>query len=139
LVAVVATGETVGVGQTEKNSVRAYVFRFALKLRVRQAMLMTKRKPATIGEILVEEFMKPIGLTQGALAQPMGVQRKHVNELCNDRRNVTAATALILARVFGNSPDFWLNVQRRSDLWEAMHSPRERKRIERARPLTDAA
>jgi len=153
LVAVVATGETVGVGQTEKNSVRAYVFRFALKLghcsmhasrersqlRVRQAMLMTKRKPATIGEILVEEFMKPIGLTQGALAQAMGVQRKHVNELCNDRRNVTAATALILARVFGNSPDFWLNVQRRSDLWEAMHSPRERKRIERARPLTDAA
>src|SRR5450759_484030 len=87
-------------------------------------MLMTKRKPATIGEILVEEFMKPIGLTQGALAEAMGVQRKHVNELCNDRRNVTAATALILARVFGNSPDFWLNVQRRSDLWEAMHSPR---------------
>jgi len=82
-------------------------------------MLMTKRKPATIGEILVEEFMKPIGLTQGALAEAMGVQRKHVNELCNDRRNVTAATALILARVFGNSPDFWLNVQRRTDLWES--------------------
>jgi antitoxin HigA-1 len=102
-------------------------------------MLMTKRKPTTTGEILVEEFMKPIDLTQGALAQAMGVQRKHVNELCNDRRNVTAATALILARVFGNSPDFWLNVQRRSDLWKAMHSPRERKRIERARPLTAAA
>jgi len=41
--------------------------------------------------------------------------------------------------VFGNSPDFWLNVQRRRDLWEAMHSPRERERIERARPLTAAA
>jgi addiction module HigA family antidote len=64
----------------------------------------------------VEEFMQPIGLTQGALAEGMGVQRKHVNELCNDRRNVTAATALILARVFGNRADFWLNVQRRSDL-----------------------
>ena len=59
-------------------------------------MLMTKRKPTTVGEILVEEFMKPIGRTQGALADAMGVQRKHVNELCNDRRNVTAATALIL-------------------------------------------
>ena len=59
-----------------------------------------------------------MGLTQGALAEAMGVQRKHVNELCNNRRNVTAPTALILARVFGNSPDFWLNVQRRSDLWE---------------------
>ena len=55
------------------------------------------------------------------------VQRKHVNELCNDRRAVTAPTALILARVFGNSPDFWLNVQRRSDIWEAMNSPRERR------------
>ena len=72
--------------------------------------------------------MQPLGLTQA-----VGVQRKHVNELCKNRRNVTAATALILARVFGNSPDFWLNVQRRSDLWEAMHSKRER--IERATTL----
>jgi addiction module HigA family antidote len=102
-------------------------------------MLATKRKPAGVGEILIEEFVRPMGLTQGALAEAMGVQRKHVNELCNDRRAVTAPTALILARVFGNSPDFWLNVQRRSDLWQAMHSPRERERIERARPLTAAA
>ena len=101
-------------------------------------MLTTKRKPASVGEFLIEEFMKPMGLTQGALAEAMGVQRKHVNELCNERRAVTAPTALILARVFGNSPDFWLNVQRRGDLWEAMHSTRERERIERARPLTAA-
>ena len=66
-------------------------------------MLTTKRKPATVAEILIEEFMQPMGLTQAALAEAMGVQRKHVNELCNNRRNVTAATALILARVFGNS------------------------------------
>jgi hypothetical protein len=59
--------------------------------------------------------------------------------LCNNRRNVTAATALILARVLGNSPDFWLNVRRRSDLWEAMNSPRERERIERATPIGAAA
>ncbi len=102
-------------------------------------MLMTKRKPATVAEILAEEFMEPMGLTQAALAKAMGVQRKHVNELCNDRRRVTAATALILARVFGNSPDFWLNIQRRSDLWEAMNSPRERERIERAKPINAAA
>ncbi len=102
-------------------------------------MLMTKRKPASVGEILVQEFMEPMGLTQGELAEAMGVQRKHVNELCNDRRNVTAPTALILARVFGNSPDFWLNVQRRSDLWEAMHSPHDRERIKRARRIKSAA
>jgi addiction module HigA family antidote len=102
-------------------------------------MLTTKRKPASVGEILVQEFMEPMDLTQGALAKAMGVQRKHVNELCNNRRNVTAATALILARVFGNSPDFWLNVQRRSDLWGAMNNPKERQRIERARPVKSAA
>ena len=49
---------------------------------------------------------------------------------------MTAATALILARVFGNSPDFWLNVQRRTELWEAMHDPKEQARIERAKPLS---
>ena len=102
-------------------------------------MLTTKRKPATVGEILREEFMEPMGLNQGALADAMGVARKHVNELCNDRRTVTAPTALILARVFGNSPEFWLNVQRRTDLWEAMHSPSERKQIARARPLKNIA
>jgi addiction module HigA family antidote len=101
-------------------------------------MLMTKRKPASVGEILVEEFMEPMGLTQATLAEAMGVQRKHVNARCNARRSATAATALILARVFDNSPDFWLNAQRRSDLWEAMHSPRERERIKRARRLTAA-
>jgi addiction module HigA family antidote len=99
---------------------------------------MTTRKPATVGEILIEEFMRPMGLTQSALAEAMGVPRKHVNELCNDRRAVTAATALILARVFGNSAEFWLNTQRRGDLWEAMHSPKERARIERARRLETA-
>ncbi|MHB1101463.1 MAG: HigA family addiction module antitoxin [Devosia sp.] len=102
-------------------------------------MLTTKRKPVTVGEMLVEEFMGPMSLTQAALAEAMGVPRKHVNELCNDRRAVTAPTALILARVFGNSPDFWLNTQRRTDLWEATNDPRERARIDRARPLTSAA
>ncbi|MFG1247008.1 HigA family addiction module antitoxin [Xanthobacter flavus] len=102
-------------------------------------MRLTKRKPAGVGEILVEEFMVPLGLTQAALAEAMGVPRKHVNELCNDRRAVTAATALILARVFGNSADFWLNVQRRTDLWQTLNSPEERARIERAKPLAPAA
>ena len=102
-------------------------------------MLQTTRKPVTAGEVLVEEFLGPLALTQSALAEAMGVPRKHVNELCNDRRSVTAPTALILARVFGTTPDFWLNVQRRSDLWAAMNDPRERERIERAHPLNSAA
>ena len=87
--------------------------------------MQTKRKPASSGEILTEEFPKPMGLTQGALAKAMGVQRKHVNELCNDRRNVTAATALILVRMFGNSADFWLNVQAAQRIVGSDDSPRE--------------
>jgi len=102
-------------------------------------MLTTTRKPSTVGEILTEAFMKPKGLTQAALAEAMGLQRKHVNELCNERRAVTAATALILARVFGNSAGYWLNVQHRSDLWKALHSLKERQRIDRAKPLNRAA
>jgi addiction module HigA family antidote len=102
-------------------------------------MLMTKRKPATVGEILNAEFMRPLGITQAALAEAMGVRRKHVDELCNDRRDVTAPTALILARVFGNSADFWLNIQRRADLWRVMNSPDGRARVERAKPLDTAA
>jgi addiction module HigA family antidote len=102
-------------------------------------MLMTRRKPANVGEILVEEFMKPLELTQTALAEAMGVPRKHVNELCNARRAITADTALMLARVFGNSAEFWLNIQRRNELWDALHSPKRRERIQRAKPLVHAA
>lgn len=69
-------------------------------------MLMTTCKPAPVGELLTEEFMQPLGLTQAMPAEATGVQRKHVNALCNDRRNVTAATALILARVFSNSTTY---------------------------------
>lgn len=102
-------------------------------------MLTTERKPVSVGEMLVEEFLSPLGLTQGALAEAMGVQRKLVNEICNNRRAVTADTALMLARVFGNSPEFWLNVQRRIDLWEALHTPKRRMRIEQARALRPVA
>lgn len=57
--------------------------------------------------MLTEEFMRPIGLTQVELAGLMGVSRKTVNELRTSKRSVTAETALMLARVFGNTPDFW--------------------------------
>ena len=102
-------------------------------------MLTTERKPATVGEILTEEFLRPLDLTQTALAEAMGVPRKHLNELCNDRRAVTVATALMLARVFGTSAEFWLNVQRRNDHWTVMHTPEERARVERAKPLRSVA
>ena len=93
-------------------------------------MILTTRKPATVEEILVERVFRS--------AQNL-LPRKHVNELCNDRRGITASTALILARFFGNSAEFWPNVQRRIDLWETMNSPDERARIERAKPVMPVA
>ena len=72
-------------------------------------------------------------MTQSKLAEMTGLPRKHINELCRNRRSVTADTALILARVFGNSAEFWLNTQRRVDLWEAMNTPKRLERIKRAK------
>ena len=103
-------------------------------------MLMTKRKPVTVAEILVEEFMKPIGLTQAALAAAMGVPRKHVNELCNDRRTVTAADGAHPGARLRQQPRFLAErAAAAATLWEAMHSPAQRKRIDRAKPLNEPA
>jgi antitoxin HigA-1 len=98
-------------------------------------MWNTKRKPVTVGEMLMEEFMEPLNISQIELAEKTGLPRKHINELCRNRRTVTADTALILGRVFGNSADFWLNTQRRTDLWEAMNTPKRLSRIQRAKPI----
>jgi len=98
-------------------------------------MNITKRQPASVGEMITEEFLVPLGLTQAQLAQAMGVSRKTVNELCTNRRTITADTALILARVFGNSADFWLNLQQRNELWKALNTPKRRARIEKAKPI----
>ena len=98
-------------------------------------MTMTRRKPVSVEEMLTQEFMEPLGLTQADLAGRSGLPRKHVNELGRDRRAVTADTALILARVFGNSAEFWLNTQRRTDLWSALNTPKRLTRIERAKPI----
>ena len=101
-------------------------------------MIKTNRKPTTVGEILTAEFLEPMGLTQTDLAKAMGVQVRLVNELCRGRRAVTADTALMLARVFGTSAEFWLNAQLATDLWEAMHDEKRRQRVERAHPLLAA-
>jgi addiction module HigA family antidote len=98
-------------------------------------MILTKRKPVSIGEMLTEEFMEPLNIDQGQLAEALGVARKTVNELCNNKTGITADTALMLATAFGNTAEFWLNLQKRNDLWNAMHSKKRMSRINRARPL----
>lgn len=78
-----------------------------------------KRKPTHPGEMLREDFLPDYGLTVSSLAQAVGVSRQSVNELLRERRSVSPEMALRLARLFGNSPEFWLNAQQAVDLWEA--------------------
>jgi antitoxin HigA-1 len=77
------------------------------------------RKPTGPGEILAEEFLKPMGLTQGALAKHIGCDVKVINRIVNGRAAVTAEMALKLSGAFGTTPDFWLNAQKAVDLYKA--------------------
>ena len=85
-------------------------------------MLPKNGPPTHPGEMLLEEFLKPMGMTQTELADRIHVSYPRVNEIINGRRGVTPDTALRLARLFGTSAEFWLNGQRNWDLWHALHS-----------------
>lgn len=93
----------------------------------------THRPPTHPGEMLLEEFLRPLGVTQRQLADAIQVPYQRVNEIVNGRRGVTPSTALRLARYLGTSVDFWLNLQQRWDLYRAMQD--EQKEILKIRPL----
>ena len=82
-------------------------------------MIKIKRAPTPPGEILEEEFLKPLGLTQKALADHVGCDVKVINRLINGRTSLTATMALKLASTFNTSPEFWLNAQEAVDIYEA--------------------
>ena len=78
-----------------------------------------RRPPTHPGEFLREDFLPDYDLSVSGLATALGVSRQSVNELLRERRAVSPRMALRLSRLFGNSPEFWLNLQRAVDLWEA--------------------
>jgi len=75
------------------------------------------RIPTHPGEMLLEEFLNPMGITQRELAEKIHVPYQRVNEIINKRRGITPSTALRLAKLFGVSEDFWMNLQLRWDLY----------------------
>lgn len=79
-------------------------------------MLPTSRTPTHPGEVLAEEFLKPLGLTQVALAEHLDVPVQRINELIRGKRGMTPETAWLLAGAFGTTPDFWVNLQTAHDL-----------------------
>ena len=82
----------------------------------------THRTPTHPGEMLIEEFLKPMGLTQRELADAIHVPYQRINEIINGRRGMTPSTALRLSKFFGVTPDFWMNLQLRWDLYFAQKS-----------------
>jgi len=93
----------------------------------------TNRPPTHPGEMLIEEFLKPMGITQKHLADAIHVPFQRINSLVNGKRGITPSTALRLSRFFGNTPDFWMNLQQRWDLYWA--KAKEAEELSRIRTL----
>ena len=85
-------------------------------------MVPKNRKPSHPGEILLEEFLKPLEMSQVDLAEKMGVPIQRVNTLINGKRNMTAETAILLSRVLKTTSEFWMNLQVACDLYDAQKS-----------------
>jgi addiction module HigA family antidote len=88
--------------------------------------------PIHPGEHLSEDFLKPLGLSQSQLASDLGIPFRRVNEIVRGKRGITAETALLLARYFGNSPEFWIRLQADFDL--EIEKERIGDRLARVRP-----
>ncbi len=96
----------------------------------------THREPTHPGDMLLEEFLEPMGITQRDLADAIHVPYQRVNEIVNKKRGITPSTALRLAKYFGVSEDFWLSLQLRWDLYKARKA--EAREIKTIRPVGDA-
>ena len=88
-------------------------------------MLPKKRPPTHPGEMLLKEFLEPLGMTQKAFASHLGWTYARLNEVINGRRQVSADSALALGEALKTGPEFWLNLQRDWDLWYAVDSHRK--------------
>lgn len=102
-----------------------------------QRRLPSDRPPTAPGEMLLEEFLKPLGISQSAFAIRLGVSFPRLNEIIRGKRAVTPDTALRLAQVTGMSADFWLGLQSDWDLWHALRS-KDARQIAKLAPLPRA-
>ena len=99
-----------------------------------ELLVETHRRPNVPGEILVEDFLKPLGFSQTAFAKAIGISYVRLNEIANGKRSVTPDTAMRFARALATSVQFWLNLQMMVDLYDAQHSPAAKK-IAKIKPL----
>lgn len=98
-------------------------------------LIPENREPTPPGEMLLEEFMQPLNITQTALALRLGIGRDRVSEIIHGHRKITPSTALRLAKAFGTTPDFWLNGQLAVDLYRELHNRDEMQAVDKIEPL----
>ena len=98
-------------------------------------MLPKNRPPTHPGEMLLEEFLKPMGLTQRAFALHIGWTYARLNEIIRGKRGVTAESALTLGDAFDVEPTFWLNLQKNWELWQAVQTHKRIKHIKGCAPI----
>ena len=84
-------------------------------------MRTTKRRPVTVGQMLVSEFLGPMNIEISELADAMGVHRNTLSRIVNDKGSLTAPMAIKLAKALGNTPEFWLNIQHAVEIWDVCH------------------
>ncbi|MDO8548733.1 MAG: HigA family addiction module antitoxin [Ignavibacteria bacterium] len=100
-------------------------------------MFKIERKPVHPGEILKEEFLNPFGISQTQLAHDLDTSVKTINELINEKRNLSSELALKLSRYFGTSAELWLNLQNQFDIYRILKH--KGKEISKVRPLKASA
>ncbi len=90
-------------------------------------MRNTTRRPVTVGQMLTDEFLAPLGIGLNTLADAMGVHRNSLSRIVHDKGALTAPMAIKLAAALGNTPEFWLNIQHAVELWDVRHRAYERE------------
>ena len=94
--------------------------------------------PLRPGRVLLDQFLRPRGLSQSKFARRIGISYPRLNQVIHGKRGLTADTAVRLARVLGTSPEYWLELEQRWRVWAVLHSPQAEK-IEHLEPLDDIA
>jgi addiction module HigA family antidote len=93
-----------------------------------------ERQPTHPGKIIREDYLKPLSMTINEFASVLGISRKTLSKIINERGAITPDMALRLSRAFNTTPDFWLNLQKNYDLWQAEHSSSEWQRVKPLSP-----
>jgi len=93
-----------------------------------------ERQPTHPGKIIREDYLKPLSMTINEFASVLGISRKTLSKIINERGAITPDMALRLSRAFNTTPDFWLNLQKIYDLWQAEHSSNEWQRVKPLSP-----